>query len=94
MLRTTSSTASLETGRFCSERSTPMRSLFSSNASRRPSLGGQLDFGGLEGIEALAAGGTLAPAPHRRAVFGQTGIDDPGVFVLAEGTVHARDRKA
>src|SRR5512141_49592 len=36
--RTTLSTASLATGRFCKARSTPVRNLRSSNASRRPSL--------------------------------------------------------
>ena len=54
--------------------------------------GRQLEFGRLERIEALAAGLALAPAPDRRAVFGNARIDDAGVLVLAEGTMHARLR--
>src|SRR4030095_5673955 len=47
----------------------------------------QLDFHGLERVEALAATLALAPPADRRAVLGHARLDHAGVFVLAAGVV-------
>src|SRR5690606_6092358 len=49
---------------------------------------GQLEFRRLGRVEALAALAALAPATNRAAILADAGINDAGVFVLAEGAVH------
>ena len=69
-----------------------MRSLRASNCSRRPSP--LMITGNLSSIvsrvrKPLAASLALAAPPDRRAVFADARVDDAGVYVLAEGAVHA-----
>ncbi len=97
MRPTASSIASVPTGLFSSAFSMPARSFSSSKGWRLRSFFttcGMTSYGRLEGGEALAALQALPAAAHLAAFARQARIGHLGVFVAAEGAVHARSSRS